>query len=239
MQTNIDRCPNPLDEEEVRRIAANVARYEIKKDPQVIIGEPKPESEPPKDWRERYLTFEQVRDARPTEFLIDGFLAVGSITALAAPVAQRKSLIALNVIHAACTGEPLFGHFNVIQQPSRVVCLCPEMGLASFSTRLKAIGLDGYVGRSLFCQTMDEERLDLAELNDELPGALVVIDTLTRFVQGDQNSSDDMSRFADVIFALKRKGATVLLLHHSVKGASNALTLDSAMRGSTELAAFV
>ena len=86
---------------------------------------------------------------------------------------------------------------------------------------------------------MDEDSIKLTDLNDELPGAVVIVDTLTRFVEGDQNSSEDMSKFAKVVFGLKRRGATILLLHHSIKGASNALTLDSAMRGSTELAAFV
>jgi hypothetical protein len=88
---------------------------------------------------------------------------------------------------------------------------------------------------------MDDTSVKLSDLNDELPGAVVIIDTLTRFVEGDQNSSEDMSRFAKEVFRLKRLGATVLLLHHSVKGTGNALslTLDSAMRGSTELAAFV
>jgi AAA domain/Bifunctional DNA primase/polymerase, N-terminal len=196
-------------------------------------------SEPVKDWRERYLTFERVRDAKPVEFLIEGFLALDSITALAAPVGQRKSLIAMNVAHALCTGEPLFDYFKVVKQPSRVVYLCPEMGLSSFSTRLKQIGLASHVGQNLFCQTMDEESIKLTDLDEELPGSVVIIDTLTRFVEGDQNSSEDMSRFAKVVFALKRRGATIVLLHHSIKGASTALTLDSAMRGSTELAAFV
>jgi hypothetical protein len=244
LQVNADRCAPPLGEDEVKRIAGNASAWALPEaEPQILIGGKvagEPETPPePVDWRTRYLTFEKVRDAKPTEFLIDGFLAVGSITALAAPVAQRKSLIALNVAHALCTGEPLFDHFAVTQRPDRVVYLCPEMGLASFSTRLKQIGLDRCVGDTLFCQTMDEDRISLADLNEELPGAVVIIDTLTRFVEGDQNSSEAMAKFADVVFGLKRQGATVLLLHHSIKGASSALTLDSAMRGSTELAAFV
>lgn len=213
--------------------------------PKFRFMEPMPEVasssavEPVKDWRSRYLTFERIRDAKPVEFLIEGFLALDSITALAAPVGQRKSLIALNVAHALCTGEPLFNYFKVIKQPSRVIYLCPEMGLSSFSMRLKQIGLDSHIGQTLFCQTMDDDSIKLSELDEELPGAVVIIDTLTRFVEGDQNSSEDMSRFAKVIFSVKRRGATVVLLHHSIKGASAALTLDSAMRGSTELAAFV
>ena len=103
-------------------------------EPKLIMGtaaaaaQAKPE--PVKDWRTRYLTFERVRDAKPVEFLIEGFLALDSITALAAPVGQRKSLIALNVAHALCTGEPLFDYFKVVKRPSRVVYLCPEMGLS-------------------------------------------------------------------------------------------------------------
>jgi hypothetical protein len=145
------------------------------------------------------------------------------------------------VAHALCTGEPLFDYFKVTKRPSRVIYLCPEMGLSSFSMRLKQIGLDSCVGQTLFCQTMDEDSIKLTDLDEELPGAVLIVDTLTRFVEGDQNSSEDMSRFAKEVFRLKRVGATVLLLHHSVKGTGNsiALTLDSAMRGSTELAAFV
>jgi bifunctional DNA primase/polymerase-like protein/AAA domain-containing protein/primase-like protein len=231
-------CAVPVPFEDLEHIAQSICRYPVPdKAPEVTIG--KKEERKITDWRERYLTFERVRDAKPIEFLIEGFLALDSITALAAPVGQRKSLIALNVAHALCTGEPLFDYFKVTARPSRVVYLCPEMGLSSFSTRLKQIGLDSHIGQTLFCQTMDEDSIKLTDLDEELPGAVVIIDTLTRFVDGDQNSSEDMSRFAKVIFTLKRRGATVILLHHSIKGASQALTLDSAMRGSTELAAFV
>ena len=233
---------DPKPDEDLDRIARSAACYDVPApEPVATIGGSKPaEKRVVLDWRERYLTFERVRDAKPVEFLIEGFLALDSITALAAPVGQRKSLIAMNVAHALCTGEPLFDYFKVTARPSRVVYLCPEMGLSSFSTRLKQIGLDSHIGQNLFCQTMDEDSIKLTKLDEELPGAVVIIDTLTRFVDGDQNSSEDMSRFAKVVFGVKRRGATILLLHHSIKGTANVpLTLDSAMRGSTELAAFV
>ena len=236
-----DIIADPVDDARLESTAANCAKFTVpERLPEITIGS-KPEEKTVTHWRERYATFDQLRDAKPTSFLIEDFLALDSITALAAPVGQRKSLIALNVAHALCTGEPLFDYFKVVKQPERVVYLCPEMGLSSFSTRLKQIGLLEHVGKNLFCQTMDDTSLKLSDLGDELPGSVVILDTLTRFVEGDQNSSEDMSRFAQEIFRLKRVGATVLLLHHSVKGTGNsvALTLDSAMRGSTELAAFV
>jgi hypothetical protein len=110
---------DPVDDGRLERTAENCAKFPLPPAvPVVTIGGSKPEEKKITDWRERYLTFEQVRDAKPVEFLIDGFLALDSITAIAAPVGQRKSLIALNVAHALCTGEPLFDYFKVAKQPS-------------------------------------------------------------------------------------------------------------------------
>lgn len=191
----------------------------------------------PVDWHTRYMTAESYRNVKPPEFLVDGFLVKGSIAMLGGPVAQRKSIIALNIAHALCTGDALFGYFKVAQKPTRTVYLCPEMGAASFVKRIKQIGLGEYVGKTLFIQTMSERPTALDELDGELPGAVVLVDTITRFIEGDENKSEDMRRFAQKVFRLVNAGATVVLLHHSKKGSSG--TLDDGLRGSSELAAFV
>jgi hypothetical protein len=86
-------------------------------------------------------------------------------------------------------------------------------------------------------------RLELDELTtEELAGAVVILDTAIRYLEGDENSSEDMRVFAEQVFRLMRDGATaVLVLHHSAKGTkeSNELTLENSMRGSGELGAFV
>lgn len=208
--------------------------------PRVVIGKPTEPNEPVKDWRERYVTFEQFRDVKPPEFLIEGFIEDGAVLAIAGPVAQRKSIVAANVMASLLTGEPLFGFFKVAKQPERVIYICPEMGLAEIARRLGRLGLGEYVGKRLFIRSMDDAIIKLTELDEELPGSVVVLDTLTRFVEGDQNSSEDMAQFAQLVFEIRRRGSTVILLHHSVKGAGRvSLSLDSALRGSTELAAFV
>jgi len=193
------------------------------------------------DWKTHYHTLEEMENAPPPTFLIDGFLTADSITAIGAPVGQRKSLIVLNPPHALCTNEPLFDHFKVVSQPTRVLYLCPEMGLRSFTSRVRAIGLLPYVGKTLFCRTLSAVgRLELGELTPEkLRGAVVILDTAIRYLEGDENSSEDMRVFAEQVFRLMRDGAAaVLLLHHSSKGTkeSNELTLENAMRGSGELA---
>lgn len=217
--------------------------------PTAAIGSATEHTEPShpfesKDWRAHYHTFEEMESAPPTSFLINGFLPLDAITALAAPVGQRKSLAAANVAHALCTKEPLFDHFAVTQQPTRVLYLCPEMGLRSFTDRIRKLGLMPYVGKTLFCRTMSAEgTLSLDELTaEELAGAVVIIDTAVRYLKGDENSSEHMRQFAESIFRLMRDGAvSVLILHHSAKGTkeSSELTLENAMRGSGELGAFV
>ncbi len=245
LQTNADRCQPPLSDSEVRRIAANAAAW---KPPTVdavptlggVLAAVSGEPVEPVDWRTRYATKERFQNIQPPSFLIRDFLEDGSITALGAPVAQRKSIVVANVIHALLTGEPLFGHFEVLKLPERILYLCPEMGLVDVANRFKRLGLEKYVGDKLFIRTMDDPRLPLADLDEELPGSLLILDTLTRFVTGNQNDAGDMSKFADVNYAIKRRGATIMLLHHAIKGSgAQSMSLDSALRGSTELAAFV
>ena len=255
LQVNEDRCVPPLDEDEVKRIAANASKWELPSTSEVRIGPKMPEVKThsgvpaggvnggqegavaARDWRSRYMTAAAFENVKPPTFLIDGFLVKGSITMLAGPVAQRKSIIALNVAHALCTGEPLFGYFDVPGGHERVVYLCPEMGAASFVKRIKQIGLGAYIGKTLFVQTMSEQQSALDELGAELPGAVVIIDTIIRFIEGDENKSEDMREFAKRVFRIVSAGATVVLLHHSKKGSAG--TLDDGLRGSSELAAFV
>ena len=54
-----------------------------------------------------------------------------------------------------------------------------------------------------FGRSMDDATLKLTELDEELPGSVVVLDTLTRFVEGDQNSSEDMAQFAQLVFEVQ------------------------------------
>jgi len=212
--------------------------------PQATIGAQTTSTpELPKDWRTRYHTFDEMTNAPPPVFIVDGFLQRDVITAIAGLVSQRKTIIAANVVHASITGEPLFDHFKVANRPARVLYLCPEMGLFSFADRIRKLGLMEHVGKTLFCRTMNSEgRLSLKDLTkDELAGALVVVDTAVRFVEGDENSSEDMKVFAEDCFRLVKDGASVVVLFHSPKGMADVseLTLENAMRGSGDLGAFV
>jgi hypothetical protein len=239
------RFSDPIALSEIERtVQSCYAKWDPPEVPPAVVLPGKAPDASPEAWAAHYHTRDDMENTPPPEFLIDGFLLLESITAIAAPVGQRKSLFALNVAHALCTKKPLFGYFAVTKQPTRVLYLCPEMGLRSFTGRLRRIGLMPYVGDTLFCRTMSASGLlELDQLQpEELAGAVLIIDTAVRYLKGDENSSEHMRAFAEIIFRIMKDGAAaVLLLHHSRKGTkeSSELTLENAMRGSGELGAFV
>lgn len=62
---------------------------------------------------------------------------------------------------------------------------------------------------------------------------LIILDPLSRFRSGDENSSEDATRFVEACERIRKAtGATVLLAHHSRKGASG---LQDDIRGSSAL----
>jgi hypothetical protein len=197
------------------------------------------------EWYETgiFHTRDEAENAPPVSFLIKDFLQCEGVTAIAAPVRERKSLIALNMAHALVTGEKLFGHFEVVKKPKRVIYLCPEMSLGPFTDRVKKIGLLHHVGRRFFYRTLSADgglKLTDDVFQMALPDSVVFLDTAIRFLEGDENSSKDVRAFADTIFNLLKLGAeAVVLLHHSPKDAGDHMTLENAMRGSGDMGAFL
>jgi hypothetical protein len=194
--------------------------------------------------RTLFDSYEDAETAPPISFLVGGFLQREGITGIAAPVRERKSLIALNICHALVTGEKLFGFFPVTLKPERVVYLCPEVARGPFYSRVKSIGLLPFAGTKLLCRTLSTEgaiELDDPELRAYLPGSVVILDTAIRFLRGSENESGDVREFAATLFGMLRDGAeSVIMLHHSPKAKpGESLSLESALRGSGELGAFL
>jgi hypothetical protein len=198
----------------------------------------------PVDWRTHYHTLAEHDNVGPPEFLIEEFLQRQAIMGIGAFVGQKKTLLALNIAWALCSGEALFGRFKVNRKPTRVLYLGPENGLISFASRVNKIGLREHLGKTFFYTTLSmPQKLPLTDLTlEEIHGAVVFIDTAIRYVEGDENSSTHMKEFAELAFSLIRDGAEgVVLLHHSPKSTTKAseLTLENSFRGTGELTAFL
>ncbi len=244
---NPERITVPKPDAVVNDIARRAAQFPLPEPEPVLMPLSKPGVRPSRpsgaDWHLHYHTLNDFDNVRPPQFLIENVLQLQAILMIGAFVGQKKTLFVLNVVWSLLTGKPLFGKFEVVEKPARVLYLGPENGLISFADRVKRLGLREYIGKTFFFSTMSMENppslpdLTLAEIKD----AVVVIDTLCRYTDGNENDSEAMKMASEMAFSLIRDGAkAVIVLHHSRKGSTKEgdITLENVSRGSGELVAF-
>ena len=245
-QWNLEDVADPMGMDEVEEVVRKQFRLyrDAEQLPQITVNGPKAEPVTVTDWREHYHTATEHDDVGPPSFLINGFLPEQAIMGIGAFVGQKKTLAALNIVYSLCSGEPLFGKYEVARKPARVLYLGPENGMISFSDRVNRIGLREYLCKNFFYATMSiqETRPLTALMPEEIEDAAIVIDTAIRFTDGSENDAAMMKEFAKHAFSLIRnKAACVIMLHHSPKSMtkSHELTLENSFRGTGELSAFL
>ena len=140
-----------------------------------------------------------------------------------------KSTIMMMLAGCVASGRPFFG-YPVKQRP--VIYIDFENSLAVLSERLKVVGAD----LALFWSSADSPaRLDKAEVQrlfkilEQYPGALMIFDTLRSSQSGDENNSEHMSEIMTIFRKLRDNGATVIVLHHTIKAANTRYKGSSAI----------
>lgn len=192
-------------------------------------------------------------EPEPLDFVIPG-LKSGTVGAIVSPGATGKTMLALQAAVAVATGTDLldFASMDDAWHPTtgRVTVLTGEDPSDVLSGRFHTIG------RHLSPQQREAlySNLGVAPLMGFGPDVmssqwqhwvstvtagtrLVIIDTLRRFHQLDENDGGDMARVLAYMEQLCRvNGTTVLFLHHTNKaGALNAADAQQASRGSSVL----
>jgi hypothetical protein len=170
------------------------------------------------------------RESTAGEFLVPGLLPAGRQVSVYARAKEGKSLLALDIALNLATGGNLFGEPNTTGSMS-VIYLDMEMTEQDLLERLTDFGYDQSTDLTYLHYFLLPE---LAPLNT-VPGAralehlvdlyeprLVIIDTLGRFVEGDENSSDTIRGFyKNTGVFLKKMGVSLLRLDHEGKDSSN------------------
>lgn len=176
----------------------------------------------PLDW---HHVFAKQPDSVP--WLVEDFLIRGSSYALVAAAKAGKSLLMLDVAAALAAGRSALGRRPL--DPVAVVYIDIENTERDIVERLDEMGYrPDELGRLAYYSFPSLAALDtiaggteivaLAERHD---AALVVIDTLSRVVVGDENSSDTYrALYRHAIAPLKRDGRTVVRLDHLGKDAT-------------------
>ena len=175
--------------------------------------------------RFRLLTVAEVADRPDPEFLIDGHLVAGSLSALYGPPGSGKTLEMLEEAGSVASGGLWLGLERV--KRGHVVIVAAE-GTGGLGKRLRAwtrrhpgadlsrLHIIGEAVDMLNPEDVDAVLARLAELPE--PPVLVYYDTFARCMTGDENSAKDVGTFiraADRIRAVT--GAHVRLIHHTGK----------------------
>ena len=169
------------------------------------------------------LTRADQIEIRPPDWLLRGMLERDTLALIFGDPGSGKSFLAIDWACRIATGTPWRGHGV---QGGPVVYVAGE-GQQGFGRRIRA--WREYNGVSLTDAPLYiapvvaiSELTALAGLvaaikNLPEPPVLIVLDTLARcFGGGDENSTQDMSRFVSACDAIRRQwGCTILVVHHT------------------------
>ena len=185
----------------------------------------------------RELTLNPIR----INWLLDGFIERESLNLLFGEPGAGKSLFALD--WAFCIAAGIDWHDYSTKQAD-VVIVAGE-GFAGLSRRVKALEqkYNMRAPESLHiskrpAQLMDENNAqwvaDTIKAMCSNPG-LIIIDTLHRNIEGDENSSQDIAKFiSNLDNYLKPLGAAVLVVHHSGHGQKDRSRGSSSIRAAMD-----
>ena len=184
-----------------------------------------------------------TEDPPPVRWLVEGLIPAGIVGVLAARAGAGKSMTALSIAMGLASGLGVLGR-SVSRQEARGVLfagleddqgefhrrLCRGMALLAEDSEWSSVHLENLKRRLVplfpdrtsgasFC--LEAQWRTLAERAAAIPGGcgLIILDTLARMVNGDENSAQDMRPFNEAVCSLAQAtGAAVLSIHHVGKG---------------------
>lgn len=182
------------------------------------------------------LSADALRGEPPPEppYVLRGLVRAGDLVALVSAAKAGKSLLTLDrVLDAVAAGH-------------HIVYLDAENGQRVVNSRVHALGhggadLDGLVYVSYPSVTLDDEAgarelfAFIAELHQRRPVDLVVLDTASRFLAGEENDSAPwLAMYRLALLPMKRAGIAVLRLDHLGKDPSRGARGSSAKNGDVD-----
>lgn len=175
--------------------------------------------------------------------LINSFLVEG-ICIICGLSKDGKSFVALEIAKSLTSGRPLFGqHGFEVPEITPVMYLAAESFDGELNIRRISMGITD--DKNLFiCRTLSQGSM-LPLDGDSIKSAIkemrpvVVLETLVRFGEGDEDSVAESRRLAQLLLDLLAAGArAVVAIHHSRKDLDKKHpTKEAAVRGSGDLLA--
>lgn len=173
----------------------------------------------------RLYSMTEMLKLPPPSWLVKGVMTQGGLVGLYGPPGHYKSFVAVDFAMSVATGTPWQARPT---KKEHVVYVAAEggtgIGMRAYGWLLEHNLQPTQADIVWLTESMpvaiDSENMDtfFNRINNELnriPG-LIVIDTLARCFDGDENQQEDMGRFIGGVDRFRREfGATVLVVHHT------------------------
>ena len=201
----------------------------------------------------------------PRRWLINELIAVGKVGAIVAPGGSSKSQLMLQIGTSVATGIDLANHWKV-GETGGVLMLCAEDDREEIHRRvhrinshltarghaktLAALPKGLFVFSTVGIDTLLTKRQPQGEVSPtaiiqrivalaaQIPDLkLIIIDPVSRFRGGEENSNEDGARFVEALEQIaKLSGAAVLIAHHASKASTGGGEVtQGASRGASSL----
>lgn len=170
------------------------------------------------DWSD-----DDLWDPKPVDWVVEGFMAAGHTVTIYSAGGAGKSLLAQDVAYGLAARGTVFGK-SVTKR--RVLYVDLENGRRTVLKRLKDMGAkQGDDLSALSYSSLDDwppldteaGRAALLSRVAETRSEVVVLDTLSKTVEGDENSNDTWKNLHRALVPLRAAGVTVLQLDHTGK----------------------
>lgn len=203
-----------------------------------------PKTQSPMRKRVAYNSDEAIQMIASQRWLIDKIIPVDAFGVIYGPSGAYKSFCAMDM--SACIASAMSWHGYDVDEPGHVLYIGAE-GASGLHLRKKAWEIRnqreltnlGVLGMAVTINSDDHNALialcdELVEEIDQ-PIRLIVIDTLARSFQGEENSATDMGDFVSACDHIREvTGATILVVHHSGKDAEKGARGSSALRAACD-----
>lgn len=166
------------------------------------------------------------------------------ITIIGSPPKNYKTFVAMHMALCCATGKDFLSQYTT--QKQNVLYVDEENGRATLLRRFeelqKGMKLDK-IPENIKYTSMEGLKLDITELSSlsdvikELDAKVVVLDSLVRFMVGDENNASEVRKvFATLSRIMEETGCSFVILHHFRKGSHGKNEMDS-LRGSGDFVA--
>ncbi len=190
--------------------------------------------------------FETVRDvpsfrtyaAQKIDFIVENCVAASTITMITGEPGCGKSTLATAMCAAIGSGEDSFAGLRVSKRP--VLILDRENTLPLIVERFDRLGINDGPNFTVFGGWHPDPVPDPSSafvinfVHECDPKPVILVDSYSAFLDGDENSSTDTRAFFNGLRMLTHMGASVIVLHHSGKAETS-----KDYRGSSDIKAAI